>query len=106
MQTAVASGSILGPMMGGYFSSWFGMRLSFFVASCCLGLATVNGCAFLFEMCRTARKNRKQKSICGRICRSLCIIKAAVCNDDVLSDPGLYDDHSAFGNYVCFAFDG
>lgn len=29
MQTAVASGSILGPMMGGYFSSWFGMRLSF-----------------------------------------------------------------------------
>lgn len=36
MQTAVASGSILGPMMGGYFSSWFGMRLSFFVASCCL----------------------------------------------------------------------
>lgn len=41
MQTAVASGSILGPMMGGYFSSWFGMRLSFFVASCCLGLATV-----------------------------------------------------------------
>ena len=41
MQTAVASGSILGPMMGGYFSSWFGMRLSFFVASCCLALATI-----------------------------------------------------------------
>lgn len=40
MQTALASGSILGPMLGGYFSSWFGMRLSFFVASCCLGLAT------------------------------------------------------------------
>lgn len=41
MQTAVASGSILGPMLGGYFSSWFGMRLSFFVASFCLGLATL-----------------------------------------------------------------
>ncbi len=41
MQTAVASGSILGPMLGGYFSSWFGMRLSFFVSSCCLGIATL-----------------------------------------------------------------
>lgn len=75
MQTAVASGSILGPMMGGYFSSWFGMRLSFFVASCCLGLATVMVVLFDSRCAAQPRKNRKQKSICGRICRSLCIIK-------------------------------
>ena len=28
MQTAVASGTIMGPLMGGYLSSWFGMRAS------------------------------------------------------------------------------
>ena len=39
MQTAVASGTILGPMMGGYLSAWFGMRMSFFVASLCLAFA-------------------------------------------------------------------
>lgn len=33
MQTAVASGSILGPLMGGYLSSWFGMRMSFYLSS-------------------------------------------------------------------------
>ena len=32
MQTAVASGTIMGPLMGGYLSSWFGMRASFYVA--------------------------------------------------------------------------
>lgn len=41
MQTAVASGSILGPLLGGYLSSWFGMRMSFFVASVCLFLAAI-----------------------------------------------------------------
>lgn len=41
MQTAVASGTILGPMMGGYLSAWFGMRMSFFVASLCLAFATL-----------------------------------------------------------------
>ena len=40
MQTALASGNILGPMMGGYLSAWFGMRASFFVASFCLAIAT------------------------------------------------------------------
>lgn len=41
MQTAVASGSILGPLLGGYLSSWFGMRMSFFVGGGCLFFATV-----------------------------------------------------------------
>ncbi len=41
MQTAVASGSIMGPLLGGYLSSWFGMRASFFVGSTALFVATV-----------------------------------------------------------------
>lgn len=41
MQTAVASGSILGPLLGGYLSSWFGMRMSFFVSSGCLFLGAL-----------------------------------------------------------------
>ena len=41
MQTAIASGSILGPLLGGYLSVWFGMRMSFFVGSASLFSATV-----------------------------------------------------------------
>lgn len=41
MQTAVASGSIMGPLMGGYLSSWFGMRMSFFVGAASLFTATL-----------------------------------------------------------------
>jgi DHA1 family multidrug resistance protein-like MFS transporter len=37
MQTAVASGSILGPLMGGYLSAWFGMRMSFTVGAAVFG---------------------------------------------------------------------
>lgn len=40
MQTAVASGTIMGPLLGGYLSSWFGMRASFFVGSAALFIAT------------------------------------------------------------------
>lgn len=40
MQTAVASGSILGPLLGGYLSSWFGMRMSFTVGAISLFAAT------------------------------------------------------------------
>lgn len=40
MQTAVASGTIMGPLMGGYLSSWFGMRASFYLGSASLFIAT------------------------------------------------------------------
>ena len=36
MQAAIASGNILGPLLGGYLSAWFGMRTSFFAGSGCL----------------------------------------------------------------------
>ena len=41
MQAALASGNILGPLLGGYLSVWFGMRTSFFVGSGCLFLVTM-----------------------------------------------------------------
>ena len=41
MQAALASGQILGPLMGGYLSVWFGMRTSFFVGSGCLFFVTL-----------------------------------------------------------------
>ena len=41
MQAALASGNILGPLLGGYLSVWFGMRMSFFVGSGCLFLVTL-----------------------------------------------------------------
>ena len=40
MQTAIASGGVTGPLMGGYLSAWFGMRASFFVGSMALCFAT------------------------------------------------------------------
>lgn len=40
MQTSIASGSIMGPLLGGYLSSWFGMRMSFYVGSLALFAAT------------------------------------------------------------------
>lgn len=40
MQTALSSGTIMGPLMGGYMASWFGMRMSFYVGSIALFTAT------------------------------------------------------------------
>ncbi len=50
MQTAVASGSILGPMLGGYVSAWFGMRMSFYIAAVALFIATVMVIAFVRDV--------------------------------------------------------
>ena len=41
MQTALSSGTIMGPLMGGYMASWFGMRMSFYVGSLALFAGTV-----------------------------------------------------------------
>lgn len=40
MQTSLASGTIMDSLMGGYLSSWFGMRASFYVGSVALFIAT------------------------------------------------------------------
>ena len=41
MQTALSSGGILGPLIGGYLSSWFGIRASFWVSCVSLTIATL-----------------------------------------------------------------
>ena len=41
MRTALASGAIMGPLMGGYMASWFGMRMSFYVGSLALFAGTI-----------------------------------------------------------------
>ncbi len=41
MQTAAASGTILGPLLGGYLSAWFGMRMSFYAGSAALLAGTL-----------------------------------------------------------------
>ncbi|MBQ9763928.1 MAG: MFS transporter [Phascolarctobacterium sp.] len=41
MQTALSSGGILGPLIGGYLSSWFGIRASFWLSSVCLTISTL-----------------------------------------------------------------
>ncbi|MDY4919782.1 MAG: MFS transporter [Phascolarctobacterium sp.] len=36
MQTSMATGGIMGPLLGGYMASWFGIRMSFFIGSIAL----------------------------------------------------------------------
>ena len=40
MQTSVASGAIMGPLIGGFLNSWFGMRASFYASGLSLFIAT------------------------------------------------------------------
>lgn len=58
MQTAVASGSILGPMLGGYVSAWFGMRMSFYIAAG--GAVCCNHYGYCLCARCGARKGRRQ----------------------------------------------
>ena len=60
MQTGVASGSILGPLFGGYLSAWFGMRASFWLGAVSLFLATVM-VIFQVEEMPYIRNARKEK---------------------------------------------
>lgn len=49
MQTAIASGSIMGPLLGSYLSTWFGMRMSFYVGAVALSLAVLGICFIVKE---------------------------------------------------------
>lgn len=67
MQTGVASGSILGPLFGGYLSAWFGMRASFWLGAVSLFLATVM-VIFKSRRCPTSATPGKKSSICSVTC--------------------------------------
>ncbi len=60
MQTATSTGSILGPLMGGYLNSWFGMRPSFFVGSAALFVATLLVIFFVHDIPHSAEKSKKE----------------------------------------------
>lgn len=60
MQTAVSSGSILGPLMGGYLSAWFGMRMSFFVGAVSLLAATLLVVFFVRDLPFSQEKKREK----------------------------------------------
>lgn len=60
MQTALSSGGILGPLMGGYLSSWFGMRMSFWVSCACLLVATTLVIFFVHDI-PISEERQKQK---------------------------------------------
>ena len=60
MQTAIASGNILGPLLGGYMSSWFGMRMSFFLGGGFLFISTLL-VVFLVKDVPIAKERRERK---------------------------------------------
>ena len=64
MQTALSSGGILGPLIGGYLSSWFGIRASFWLSSVCLTIATLLVIFLVRDVpISEERKNRKVELI-------------------------------------------
>ncbi len=63
MQAALASGQILGPLMGGYLSVWFGMRTSFFVGSGCLFLVTLLVIFFVRDIPISKESARQQMHV-------------------------------------------
>lgn len=70
MHTALSSGSIMGPLMGGYMASWFGMRASFFVGSVALMAATCAVTVIVKEKAH-ARQERQEITIVKDLKESL-----------------------------------
>ncbi len=60
MQTGLSSGSILGPLLGGYLSSWFGMRASFWLGSLCLFIATILVIFFVHDVPISEARRKKE----------------------------------------------
>lgn len=71
MQTAIASGSILGPLMGGYLSSWFGMRASFYVGSLSLFLASILVVFLVHDLPYSKEKQRGEVHLLSDLKESL-----------------------------------
>ena len=71
MQTAMASGSIMGPLMGGYMASWFGMRMSFYVGSLALFAATTAVMLVVKDMTILQKGDFSAISLCRDLKESL-----------------------------------
>ena len=83
MQAAVASGGVIGPLIGGYVSDWFGMRFSFYVASGALALATGSVIYYVQDIVDSAAKTRAKRSV-------LDDLRMAVKNKKLLYIMGLF----------------
>lgn len=70
MHTALSCGSIMGPLMGGYLSAWFGMRASFYVGSVALLAATLAVTVIVKEKPHT-KQERKEITIVKDLRESL-----------------------------------
>ncbi len=71
MQTATSTGSILGPLMGGYLNSWFGMRPSFFAGSAALFVATLMVIFFVHDIPYNVEKSKKKMHLLRDLKESL-----------------------------------
>ena len=58
MQSALFSGTIIGPLLGGYLSSWFGMRATFYLAGASLATATCLIFVFVRDLPFTRGKHK------------------------------------------------
>ena len=84
MQAAVSSGAVIGPLIGGYVSEWFGMRFSFYVASGALALATCGVIYYVQDIIAdSAAKARARRSV-------LEDLRMAVNNKKLLYIMGLF----------------
>ena len=63
MQSAIASGSILGPLMGGYLAVWFGMRMSFYVGAGSLFFAAMMVVFLVRDLPFTKEQHREQMHV-------------------------------------------
>jgi len=66
MLTVLSSGTIMGPLMGGYMASWFGMRMSFYSGSLALFAGTVAVMLVVKDM-TLLQKGSFSASSCGPI---------------------------------------
>lgn len=63
MQSALFSGTIIGPLLGGYLSSWFGMRSTFYLAGSALITATTLIFLFVKDLPFTKEKHKLDLSV-------------------------------------------
>lgn len=67
MQSANICGGIIGPLLGGILATGFGMRNSFFIGSCALGLITVFTIFFIKEPPRDTADSRAALKAAPRV---------------------------------------